>query len=119
MITANDGWRVLICRYRPRALPKKDETWDVWFSQLGPSPKLHADAYGKNREKPLEWPQYVRRYLREMKNKHSRDLINCLARMVSCGAKLTLLCSSACLDEHHCHRSLLKKLIEEKAAVIE
>ena len=24
----SDGWRILICRYRPRALKKEDETWD-------------------------------------------------------------------------------------------
>src|SRR5579872_2276674 len=32
-----DGMRLLVCRYRPRALPKSDETWDLWWSHLGPS----------------------------------------------------------------------------------
>src|SRR5262249_22113768 len=52
----DDGFRVLICRYRPRALPKKDETWDVWYKELGPSEELHADFYGKNGP-PLGWEE--------------------------------------------------------------
>ena len=32
------------------------------------------------------------------------------------GKTITLMCSSACEDETHCHRSLLKRLIEEKIA---
>src|SRR4051794_28877818 len=34
-ITNADGWRILVCHYRPRALKKEFETWDVWFSELG------------------------------------------------------------------------------------
>jgi hypothetical protein len=32
---------------------------------------------------------------------------------VAGGATLTLLCSAACTDPSHCHRTLLKQLIEE------
>ena len=60
-----DGFRLLICRYRPRALPKKNETWDAWCSDLGPSKELHADFYGKNGQ-PISLPEYRQRYLREM-----------------------------------------------------
>lgn len=40
----DDGFRLLICRYRPRALPKKKETWDLWWSQLGPSKEQLANT---------------------------------------------------------------------------
>src|SRR5262249_16432652 len=33
----DDKFRLLICRYRPRAVRKADETWDAWFPELGPS----------------------------------------------------------------------------------
>ena len=39
----DDGFRLLICRYRPRALPKADETWDLWWKQLGPSKELRSE----------------------------------------------------------------------------
>jgi len=44
---AGEGTRVLVCRYRPRGVPKAGEPWDEWWPALGPSRELHADAYGK------------------------------------------------------------------------
>jgi uncharacterized protein YeaO (DUF488 family) len=108
---ADDGYRLLICRYRPRALPKADETWDAWQSNLGPSRALHADFYGKHGP-PIQWPEYRRRYLEEMQAQTER--IDELARMVAEGKTITLLCSSACTDATHCHRTLLKELIEKR-----
>src|SRR5262245_8850057 len=112
-----DGWRVLVCRYRPRALPKKDETWDHWYSALGPSKQLHADFYGKKGD-PIGWDEYRRRYLEEMQAEQPRELIEGLAGLVAEGKTITLLCSSACTDESHCHRTLLRQLIEERAAAL-
>jgi uncharacterized protein YeaO (DUF488 family) len=107
----DDGFRLLICRYRPRALPKADETWDDWCSDMGPSKKLHADFYGKNGP-PIGWPEYRRRYLEEMKDQ--AEIIDELASLVAEGKTVTLLCSSACVNEAQCHRSLLHGLIEQR-----
>jgi uncharacterized protein YeaO (DUF488 family) len=107
----DDGFRLLICRYRPRGVKKTDETWDSWCSDLGPSRELHADFYGKNGP-PITWEEYRRRYLEEMTQQE--ELIDELAQMVREGKTITLLCSSACEDETHCHRTLLKGLIEER-----
>jgi uncharacterized protein YeaO (DUF488 family) len=107
----DDGYRLLICRYRPRGVRKADETWDAWCQDLGPSRELHADFYGK-RGRPIGWPEYRQRYLKEMQNQQSR--ITELAQRVAAGEKITLLCSSACVDPNHCHRTLLKALIEEE-----
>lgn len=108
-IDADDGTRILICRYRPRGLRKEDETWSEWFPDLGPSESLHASAYGK-RGNPISWPTYRMMYLREMKPQGA--LIQELAERVRGGETLTLLCSSACTREARCHRSLLRELIE-------
>jgi uncharacterized protein YeaO (DUF488 family) len=107
---ADDGWRILICRYRPRALPKKKETWDNPCPDLGPSKKLHADFYGKNGP-AIGWDEYRRRYLEEMQAQ--QELIEGLAELVAEGKTITLLCSSACTDASRCHRTLLKELIEK------
>jgi uncharacterized protein YeaO (DUF488 family) len=111
---ADDGFRLLICRYRPRALPKKKETWDLWWSQLGPSKELHAAFYGKHGQTPINWETYRERYLEEMRSQD--ESITILAEKVAAGLTLTLLCSSACTDPVHCHRFLLKGLIEAKLA---
>jgi uncharacterized protein YeaO (DUF488 family) len=110
----SDGFRLLICRYRPRALPKKDETWDAWWKELGPSKELHADYYGKHGP-PISLDEYRRRYLKEMTAQTER--IRELAQIVLQGRTLTLLCSSACTDAERCHRSLLKELIEKSIAL--
>jgi uncharacterized protein YeaO (DUF488 family) len=109
----NDGYRLLICRYRPRGVPKTDEMWDAWCSDLGPSRQLHADFYGKNGP-PIDWDEYRRRYLEEMNKETPIGLIAELAEMLARGAQITLLCSSACTDESHCHRNLLRQLLERQ-----
>jgi uncharacterized protein YeaO (DUF488 family) len=106
---AADGWRVLVTRYRPRGVNKAEETWDAWEPDLGPSKELHAAAYGKGGV-PISWPVYRSRYLLEMRRR--REKIAELARRVREGETITLLCSSACVRESRCHRSILKELIE-------
>jgi uncharacterized protein YeaO (DUF488 family) len=105
----DDGFRLLICRYRPRALRKADETWNQWCKDLGPSRELHADFYGKHGP-PIGWEEYCERYLTEMQGQ--KEKIKELAERVASGEPITLLCSSACTDPTHCHRLLLKGLIE-------
>lgn len=109
----DDGFRLLICRYRPRGVRKEDETWHSWCPELGPSRKLHADFYGKHGP-PITWTEYRKEYLKEMQEQ--RELIEELAHLHNEGKKITLLCSSACEDATHCHRTLLQKLIEEASA---
>jgi uncharacterized protein YeaO (DUF488 family) len=108
---ADDGFRLLICRYRPRGLPKEAETWDAWKPDLGPSRELHAAAYGKKGLK-FTWDDYRRRYLAEMRAQTAA--IRELADRVRGGETITLLCSSACERESRCHRSLLRELIERE-----
>ena len=109
----DDGLRLLITRYRPRGLPREAETWDAWQPSLGPSKALHAAAYGKTGIK-IPWETYRRRYLVEMRSQ--TEAITDLARHVAAGQTLTLLCSSACVRESRCHRSLLRELIEREVA---
>lgn len=106
----DDGLRVLICRYRPRGVSKQEETWDVWHPELGPSKQLHGAVYTADSSK-IPLPQYRRRYLDEQRA--NKALIESLAAEVRAGKTITLLCSSACVRESRCHRSLLRELIEQ------
>lgn len=112
-IEAGDGKRVLVCRYRPRGVPREGEPWDVWVPELAPSPALHAAAYGKQGA-PIAWDEYTRRYLVEMEA--SRFWWRSYAELVRRGEPLTLLCSSACTDPQRCHRTLLAALIQRELA---
>lgn len=104
----DDGFRLLICRYRPRALRKELETWDAWSKDLGPSRELHADFYGKHGP-PIGLEEYRTRYLKEMESQTER--IRELAERVRAGETITLLCSSNCTELARCHRVLLGELI--------
>lgn len=110
---AADGYRLLICRYRPRGVRREDEPWDAWCKVLGPSADLHALAYGKTGEPPLAFDEYEKRFLEEMRRQ--RYWIEGFAARVRAGETMTLLCSSACVDETRCHRTIVKRLIEEAA----
>jgi uncharacterized protein YeaO (DUF488 family) len=109
---ADEGFRLLVTRYRPRGVAKADETWDAWEPDLGPSVQLHAAAYGKG-VLMIPCATYRSRYLLEMRKQ--KEKIRDLARRVAAGETITLLCSSACDRESRCHRSLLKELIEAAA----
>jgi uncharacterized protein YeaO (DUF488 family) len=111
-----DGYRLLVTCYRPRGVSKADETWDQWLPALGPSKELHAAVYGKHGRTPIPWATYRTSYLREMRSAEAQKLIAELAQRVASGQSLTLLCSSSCVRESRCHRSLLKELIERKIA---
>ena len=111
-IDDDDGHRLLVTRYRPRGLPKSDETWHAWDKDLGPSVELHAAAYGKGDRLTLGWDTYRQRYLKEMLNQKPK--IKALADRVRAGETITLLCSTQCTREDRCHRSLLKSLIERQ-----
>jgi uncharacterized protein YeaO (DUF488 family) len=107
-----DGFRVLICRYRPRGVKKEDEPWDAFFPALAPSKGLHAAAYGKDGEK-ISFDDYSRAFREEMSPRGY--WITGFAERVRRGETVTLLCSSACTDDARCHRSIVKALIMDAA----
>jgi uncharacterized protein YeaO (DUF488 family) len=94
-------------------LAKSEETWNDWNPDLGPSKELHAAAYGK-KGVVIPWEGYRRRYLTEMRTQAAA--IEELAKRIAAGETITLLCSSQCVRESRCHRSLLKELIEQRLA---
>jgi uncharacterized protein YeaO (DUF488 family) len=111
-VEPEDGFRLLICRYRPRGVPKAGEPWDAWCTALAPSPELLAAFYGKSGP-PIEFPEYERRFRIEMREREY--WIAGFAERVRAGETITLLCASSCKDPARCHRSLVQQLIESAA----
>jgi uncharacterized protein YeaO (DUF488 family) len=118
-IEAGDGLRILAARGRGRGLSA--DRFDVWMANLGPSEQLRdAILAGK-----ISWSEYTRRYLKELLETGGVDSRN--ERIKNHGQKftlrllqhlaekqpITLLCHCA-EDEQHCHRHLLKALLERK-----
>lgn len=113
-VEPDDGFRLLVCRIRPRGVSKHAETWNDWWADLGPSRALLDDFHGKQGP-PIAWEAYVARYLDEMRGAQQLWRIRDLGRRLAAGEVMTLLCSSACHDPARCHRTLLARLIEASA----
>ena len=110
-----EGLRIGVMRYWPRGVKKEDAAekhLDVWFPLLAPSRELiqwyRADPTGKR------WEQFAKRYKREMQGTDSRQAIQLLAKLAE---RTPISIGCTCDDETHCHRSVLRKLIEEAAKV--
>ena len=107
----DDGTRILVTRYRPRGVRTCDETWTEWWKELAPSVELHAAVYGKG-QPPIERDVYARRYLEEIaRDARAQYVLSGLVSRIRDGEDVTLVCSSACIDESRCHRTLLRALI--------
>jgi uncharacterized protein YeaO (DUF488 family) len=104
----DDGHRVLICRIRPRGLPKSAQTWHAWEQALAPSrPLLKAFQSAA-----VDWPRYRARFLAEMQSDDAQAALGRLASIVEQGRPVTLLCAASCHDRERCHRSLVRALLE-------
>jgi uncharacterized protein YeaO (DUF488 family) len=96
----------MIARYPPRYQKVEDRDWE-WWKDLAPSKQLHRDYM---KLKVISWQQYVKRCLSEIgANPNAQNDLNRLKVLVNGGKTATLLCH--CVDEEHCHRSLVKKLV--------
>ena len=118
-VEPGDGLRILAARGRGRGLPA--DRFDVWMANLGPSEALlEAILAGR-----ISWSEFSRRYLKELRETGGVDSRN--QRIKNHGQKftlrllqhlaerqtVTLLCHCA-EDEPHCHRHLLKAMLEKK-----
>ncbi len=114
-----DGLRILAARFRGRGLPAS--RYDVWMANLGPSePLLRSFLDGK-----ITWPEFSRRYRKELfepgpidqrsrtiKNHGQKFTLRLLQELGKKGT-ITLMCHCA-EEEPHCHRHLLRKILEGK-----
>jgi uncharacterized protein YeaO (DUF488 family) len=114
-VEPDDGFRLLVCRLRPRGVARPDETWHDWWPDLGPSRKL-LDAYHGKHQPPIAWDDYVPRYLEEMAAPGPVWRIRSLGKRIASGEMVTLLCSAACTDPERCHRTLLAGLMGQPRA---
>jgi uncharacterized protein YeaO (DUF488 family) len=112
-----DGLRILAARFRGRGFPSTE--YDVWMPNLAPSEAL---LRGFQRGE-ITWAEFTRRYTAQMSEDAPVDLENRtiknhgqkftlrLLQRLSRSEDVTVLCHCA-EEEMHCHRHVLRKLIE-------
>jgi uncharacterized protein YeaO (DUF488 family) len=105
-VEESDGERILVMRYWPHGYSKKSLSLTERLLELAPSAQLLNDW----KEKRISWEEYEIRYLEEMSGQRQREKIRELGERAKHGT-ITLLCFEPEGDPH-CHRHLLKGLIE-------
>lgn len=90
---ASDGYRVLIDRLWPRGVSKAKARLDAWEKEVAPSPALR-DWYGHD---PAKWPEFRRRYTRELRAPAARAILDDLTRRAKRG-RVTLVYASKAAD---------------------
>ena len=104
-VEESDGQRILVSRYWPRGLSKEQLSLTEHLKDAAPGVELLQDWKKGN----ISWGEYKKRYHQEMTQQH--ETIRKLATRAS-DKIITLLCFER-EDNPHCHRHLLKKLIEK------
>ncbi len=100
----SDGERILVTRYWPRGISKARLAAAEWIREVAPSKELLEDWKASR----ISWDEYAVRYHKEMLAHGSA--IAALKRKAG-ASTITLLCFEREGDPH-CHRHLLKNLID-------
>ncbi|MEQ1805430.1 MAG: DUF488 family protein [Burkholderiaceae bacterium] len=110
-----EGLRIGTVRRPPRGVPKtefaKRDWYDVWFPNLAPS--LETMKLAQAATTPAQWAAFKKKYRAEMaepNNAHALELLATLSRQTN----FSVGCE--CEQEEHCHRSVLRALLEENGA---
>ena len=115
---AGEGLRIGTVRRPPRGVPKADyarlDYYDVWLPNLAPSAELMAWIRSEDIT-PARWKEFSRRYHAEMKQP---DVEHLLATLAALSKQTDFAVGCYCEDEHHCHRSLLRGLLEREGAAL-
>lgn len=110
-----EGLRIGTVRRPPRGVPKSEfaslNYYDAWYPNLAPS--AETMKMGQSADTPAQWRAFVRKFRAEMAVPENARTIELLARL-SWQADFSVGCY--CEDEDHCHRSVLRELLEEAGA---
>jgi uncharacterized protein YeaO (DUF488 family) len=113
-----EGIRIGTVRRPPRGVPKAEfasQNWyDVWFPNLAPS--VETMKIGQSARTEKEWLVFTKKYRGEMATPENSRTLELLAAL---SHRTNFSVGCYCEDEAHCHRSVLRALLQEKGAKIE
>nr|WP_253404114.1 DUF488 family protein [Pseudomonas migulae] len=112
----DEGLRLGTVRRPPRGVPKAEfarrDFYDVWQPLLSPSAELVAEAKAADEK---TWGGFKRKFKAEMNQPAPSQLLDLLAAL---SHQTSLAVGCYCEDEAHCHRSVLRELLEARGAKI-
>jgi uncharacterized protein YeaO (DUF488 family) len=114
---SGEGLRIGTVRRPPRGVKKADRAkgnwFDVWLPNLSPSPELMRGRPIADDDK--SWRAFERRFQAELKRPDASHLLDLLAAL-SRASSFSIGCY--CDDENRCHRSILRRELEQRGADI-
>jgi uncharacterized protein YeaO (DUF488 family) len=112
-----EGPRLGTVRRPPRGVPKarfaKDDWYDAWLPELAPSDALVKQGLRASGAK--DWDAFAKKYRKEMTAPAPSRLLEVLA-LLSRASDFSVGCY--CEDESRCHRSVLRRLLAERGALL-
>ena len=114
----DEGIRIGTVRRPPRGVRKGDYSrlnfYDTWLPQLAPSAELLSQAKA-GLDTATSWKVFERKYRRELSSPDNLRLLDLLSAL-SKQADFAIGCY--CEREETCHRSILRKVLEDRGATI-
>ncbi len=115
---ADEGLRIGTVRRPPRGVPKAEfasRNWyDVWYPTLAPS--AETMKLGQAAQTAAEWTAFTKAYRSEMA---APDAAHAIALLAALSRTTNFSVGCYCEHEGHCHRSLLRQLLDAAGASIE
>ncbi|MFY0731643.1 DUF488 domain-containing protein [Pseudomonas sp. NFX15] len=111
----HEGLRLGTVRRPPRGVPKAEfarrDFYDAWVPLLSPSTQLVAEARAVQ-DAPA-WEAFRRKFKAEMNQPAASQMLDLLAAL---SHHTSLAVGCYCEEEAHCHRSVLRELLEARGA---
>jgi uncharacterized protein YeaO (DUF488 family) len=98
----------------PKAEFARRNWYDLWLPDLAPSEALVR--LGQRAQDEKDWDRFARQYRKEMTSPGKARLLDLLA-VLSQTTNFSVGCY--CEDESRCHRSVLRKLLVERGALLD
>ena len=122
-----EGSRIGTVRRPPRGVPKTEfasrNYYDVWYPELSPEPELMHAAQaaiklyesGDTAEADKQWKAFEKQFRKQLAQAPQARTLDLLAAL-SHSSAFSLGCY--CENEAHCHRSILRSLLQDLGADI-
>jgi uncharacterized protein YeaO (DUF488 family) len=112
-----EGLRIGTVRRPPRGVRKteyaKQDWFDVWLPDLAPNESLMRET--SIRDDGSGWATFARRFRAELKQPTQAHLLDVLAAL-SHSSSFSIGCY--CSDERRCHRSILRRALNDRGAAV-
>ena len=113
----DEGLRIGTVRRPPRGVHKenyaKENYYDIWLPDLAPSAELFSSR--PRDEDAKSWAAFARKYEAELKKPEQSRLLDLL---VALSQQTNFSVGCYCENEQRCHRSVLRRILGARGAVV-